>query len=466
LTSVLVVSTDHIGSRMAGPGIRYLWFARELARRGHEVTLVVPFATDLGELGFEVRVDNPWHSHRMTPLARRHGTVIAQSLPVPTMLALTQSPTRAIYDLYSPPAIEQAALDASPSSGTERAANLNRLVQRMVFETGDAFICASERQRDLWLGALAAVGRIDRDGYRRDPSFRSLIDVVPFGIDPEPPTPGAPVLKGVFPGIEASDKVALWGGGMWDWLDPLTVIHAVHRLGRPDVKLFFLGTRRPNRGVPSMAMETRVVGLAEALGLLGRAVFVNDRWVPFEERASYLLEADVGVSAHRDELEARFAYRTRLLDCIWTGLPIVTSAGESVAEVVSDRELGRVVECGDADGYALALSEVLDEGKDAYADAIAATRPQFEWPRVVDTLERMLEPPSPFARRRPARVLPVTSYAVARARLALSTRGIDGLVRRGAAGLSRSLRGDHAAHPDAVPGAARNERTPPAQRLP
>jgi hypothetical protein len=213
-------------------------------------------------------------------------------------------------------------------------------------------------------------------------------------------------------------------------------------------------------------MEAQAVGLAEALGLLGRTVFVNDHWVPFEERASYLLEGDVGVSAHRDELEARFAYRTRLLDCIWTGLPIVTSAGEAVAEVVSDQGLGRVVECGDIDGYALALSEVLDRGRDAYAEAIAATRPLFEWPQVVDALERMLEPPTPFARRKPARVLPVTSYAIARARLAFSTRGIDGLVRRGVAGLSRSLRGDHAAHPDAVPGTGRNDRTPPAERLP
>ena len=35
---LLVVASDHVGSSMAGPGIRYLWFARELASRiGHRV---------------------------------------------------------------------------------------------------------------------------------------------------------------------------------------------------------------------------------------------------------------------------------------------------------------------------------------------------------------------------------------------------------------------------------------------
>jgi glycosyltransferase involved in cell wall biosynthesis len=460
LTSVLVVSSDHVGSTMAGPGIRYLAFARELARRGHEVTLVVPFATDMRTTEFDLRVDNPWHAHRMTPLAKAHRAVVAQWLPVPTMVALARSPTRAIYDLYSPAAIENAALAIQSAPGVQTGAELGRLTQRVALESGDAFVCASERQRDLWLGALAALGRIEHEGYARDPSFRSLIDVVPFGIDPAPPIGGAAVLKGVVPGISSSDKVALWGGGMWDWLDPLTVIRAVHRLGREDVKLFILGTRRPNPGVPRMAMERRAVSLARELGVLDRSVFVNDHWVPFEDRGSFLLEADIGVSAHRDELEARFAFRTRLLDCIWAGLPIVTSTGESIGEIVSEQNLGLVVECGDVDAYAQAIGDVIDAGRDAFAEGFRATRPLFEWARVVDALEPLLEPSEPHGGKLASRLGPATRYALVRARLAYSTRGIDGLARRGVTGVRRALRADHAAHPDAVPTGSRDEQDP------
>src|SRR5262249_18395321 len=151
---------------------------------------------------------------------------------------------------------------------------LQNLTLRVALETGDAFLCASERQRDLWVGALAAAGRIDPGRYRGDPTLSGLIAVVPFGIDPAPPTGNGPVLKGVVPGIQPSDRVALWGGGIWDWLDPLTVIRAVAKLDLPDLKLYFLGTHRPvPTPIPEMAMPAQAIALAEELGVAGRLVF-------------------------------------------------------------------------------------------------------------------------------------------------------------------------------------------------
>ena len=58
-------------------------------------------------------------------------------------------------------------------------------------------------------------------------------------------------MKGVLPGIGPSDRLLLWGGGIWNWFDPLTVIRAVGRLaeGRSDVKLLFLGLKHPSSAV-------------------------------------------------------------------------------------------------------------------------------------------------------------------------------------------------------------------------
>ena len=85
-------------------------------------------------------------------------------------------------------------------------------VTRVALQLGDAFLCASDRQRDHWLGALAALGRVSPEVYGRDPALRSLVAVVPFGLDPAPPSSG-PVVKGVLPGIGADDRLLLWGGG-------------------------------------------------------------------------------------------------------------------------------------------------------------------------------------------------------------------------------------------------------------
>ena len=59
----------------------------------------------------------------------------------------------------------------------------------------------------------------------------------------------------------------LWGGGIWEWFDPLTLIRAVARIrrARPEVKLFFMGTRHPNPMVPDMAMTARAIELAREL---------------------------------------------------------------------------------------------------------------------------------------------------------------------------------------------------------
>ena len=39
--------------------------------------------------------------------------------------------------------------------------------------------------------------------------------------------------------------------------------------------------------------------------------------MPYDERADYLLDADVGVSTHFPHIETEFSFRTRILDYLW-----------------------------------------------------------------------------------------------------------------------------------------------------
>ena len=75
-------------------------------------------------------------------------------------------------------------------------------------------------------------------------------------------------IKGVMPGVGPDDAVILWGGGVYNWFDPLTLIRAVDRLRgrRPDVRLVFLGMRHPNPLIPEMRMATAARRLADELG--------------------------------------------------------------------------------------------------------------------------------------------------------------------------------------------------------
>ncbi|GIV84188.1 MAG: hypothetical protein KatS3mg052_1195 [Candidatus Roseilinea sp.] len=58
------------------------------------------------------------------------------------------------------------------------------------------FLAATERQRDWWLGMLAAAGRINPLTYRADPTLRQLVNVLPYGLSDDPPTHTRPVMRG------------------------------------------------------------------------------------------------------------------------------------------------------------------------------------------------------------------------------------------------------------------------------
>ena len=381
---------------MAGPGIRYYNFALELAKR-HRVTLMVPEPVDIPTEGFEVVLAGDYGGRAFRDFAERFDVLVAQNLLPWTMRSLAKSRVRVVYDLYDPFLVENLGLFAE-QEGSRRYQDAilraNSLAQEVALATGDAFLCASERQRDLWLGMLGALGRLHHDEYARDPSLRRLIDVVPFGLPAEAPRSTEPVLKGVVPGIAAGDRVLLWGGGIWNWFDPLTPIRAVARLAerRDDVKLYFLGVQHPNPETEEMGMAGEAVRLADELGALDRSVFFNFGWVPYERRAGFLLEADLGISAHFDNVETRFAFRTRVLDYLWAGLPILTTTGDVLGELVEARNLGRALAPSDVDGWVAAIEELLDQpGEYAAARAnIDEVRPEYAWPNVVETLVRLV----------------------------------------------------------------------------
>jgi glycosyltransferase involved in cell wall biosynthesis len=198
------------------------------------------------------------------------------------------------------------------------------------------------------------------------------------------------MMKGVIPGIDTGDFVLLWAGGLYDWFDPLTLIHAVARAAetRPEVKLFFLGVKHPHPNVPEMSIVSESRALARSLGLEGKNVFFNDSWVPFAKRGGFLLEADVGVSTHFQHLETTFSFRTRILDYIWAGLPILTTAGDTFADLVGEKSLGKVVLEKDVVGLASAILEMADDSIQLASNsrAVRTIQHDFYWEKTLQPL--------------------------------------------------------------------------------
>jgi hypothetical protein len=204
------------------------------------------------------------------------------------------------------------------------------------------------------------------------------------------------VLRNVIPGIGSDDQVVLWGGGLYPWFDPALVVRSVAALApRLPVRLVLPGGVHPNPNAPPMHTLTEVTDLARELGVLGRNVFILDKWVPYHERAGLFLEADVGVTTHRDHLETRFSFRTRVLDYIWTLLPVVATAGDVMADLIAREGLGATVEAGDAAALTEALATALtsDQWRRSAKANLTRLRPSLTWEEAARPLARFLTSP-------------------------------------------------------------------------
>ncbi len=394
--AILLLSQDVIGPQMAGPGIRAYHLARILSRE-FPVRLAIPdaqAAVGLAE-SFEVVGYQPKNWASLAPQVAQARVVIFPSDLANDFPLLAQSAAALVVDGYDPLLAEWLALVQALPLDEQQVHWVNRLnTLNPQYLLGDFYLCASERQRDWWLGVLEASGRINPYTYAADPSLRRLVDVVPYGLAAEAPRPGHAVIKAVWPGIEADDRLVLWGGGLWSWLDPFTAIQAIARLRErlPQVRLVFPGTQHPNPLMAGMTTHAAAARqLAEQLGLLGRHVFFGD-WVAYADWPAVLLESDLALTLHAaDTYETRLAFRSRVLDYIWADLPTVASQGDVTNDVLERYGLGRVVPPGNVEAVATAMLTLLTESRES-------RRPRFEQARQALTWERAAQPLLDFCR--------------------------------------------------------------------
>ncbi|HWF50899.1 MAG TPA: glycosyltransferase [Solirubrobacteraceae bacterium] len=382
MARLLIISAEATGDQMAGPAIRALELATALSGRCR-VQLAAPYGSSL-PVGhtLDLHLYDPRRPRSLGPALRGTDLVLAPPLAPGLIALIGRAGLPWIADFVNPEPFEGLEFGRGLPRARRRAHEVLR-ADRLAFaaRTAAAFVCAHERQRDMWLGFLAAHRRLRGSPYEADRKLERLIALVPNGIPETPPRPTArPAIRGVHVAVDA--RLAIWNGGLWDWLDPLTVIEAIARVRQSDPRwaLVFLGSERP-AGARHMTMHRRARELADARGLLAeRAVHFEPGWTPYHERGARLLEADVGVCAHPASAETRFAARTRLLDLLWAGLPVVSSTGDVWSERIVEERLGAVAPPGDATEYARALGSIAP--KSHYREALASAAAQRTWTRV------------------------------------------------------------------------------------
>jgi len=377
---IALVSSEPLREKVGGIGVRYLELARRLPREGLEVVALSPAAPE--ETPLPAGVVRPFAAGRLRELlADCDGAVAQGQLANDLLLECPELPVA--VDLYDPWLVEN--LHYAPELGLDPYRN-DHATWVLQLSRGDFFLCSSEEQRLFYLGFLAALGRVNPRRLAADPDLAGLIAPVPFGVPEELP-PHRPLLG---PRTGDAGERRLLFGALYDWYDPWTLLDALELLEdrgaeRPWTLLF---VRHPDpEGTPQRLLR-EVEARCRDRGWWGSRVRAID-WVPADRRYDLLRDVDLLVAPHRPSLETRLSLRTRFLDALAAGCPVVTSEGGTLSRRLREAGAGWVVPPGDPAALAAALEEALAEappgggGRAAGARALAGS---FAWERVLEPL--------------------------------------------------------------------------------
>jgi glycosyltransferase involved in cell wall biosynthesis len=422
---ILIISDDVVGEKMAGPGIRAWELARSLSRK-FKVVLAVPDYSPGAEFfrkaPFQVAFYSVGAPSSVKDLAEQSCLILFQGYVLSKFPVLKTIGRPLIADIYDPFVLENLFVHQLKVTDIADRESIHlrdlRVFNDIVLHAAH-FVCASERQKDLFMGSLMSLNRINPRILDAGPDLEDLISVVPFGIEddtedvseaknlaasnnlasdsqsstslPEQ-TAKFDALRSLFPQIEPADILLLWGGVISNWYDPLSLLRAfaaaVREASELRLKLLFLSTTHPNPLVPAFEMAEEARRLAAELKLLGESVFFHDGWIDYDKRGAFFRRADIGVSIHKTHFEMRFAFRTRMLDYIKYGLPIVCTEGDYFAGLVAREGLGAAVASEDVVGLKNAILDLARSPacRAAIKEKLDILKPQFFWDRATAPL--------------------------------------------------------------------------------
>jgi GT2 family glycosyltransferase len=395
---VLVVTGEPLSENLAGPAIRALEISKFLVQ-----DFDVLLATTKGNTLKHETVSTISTRHRKLQLLVEWADIVVfQGLLISENPWLADTEKILIADVYDPFHLEileqrkKQGINNRLRGSRDTTDALNRQLRR-----ADYFICASERQRSLWLGQLAAEGRVNPYTYDASADLRRLIDVVPFGVSAKAPEKKSDPIRKLFPQIKTDDVIALWAGGVYDWLDPQVIVKAVKKLNNPKLKLVFMGLKHPNSEIPVMNAVQELRNLSNELAMTNSSIFFVEDWVNYEDRSQFLLNADFGVSAHKEHIETQFSFRTRLLDHFWSGLPTISTTGDALAEVIEANNAGLTVPIEDVDAWVNALNKMISEDRlrNTFKENSLKLSQNYTWNKVLQPLYEFIKTATPAADR-------------------------------------------------------------------
>ena len=389
--NIVLICPEPIREVVQGIGIRFLELATELTA-DHNVSLWVPNHDIPEKLPCQTIPfpDQLFHRYLQgVDVVIVHGHISDRYFDALELGNLSTGPPL-VVDLYDPFLIEN--LQYTDILGDEIYYRDRKVLFKQLAR-GDFFLTSSDAQRLYYLGILTGIGRLSPQIYHQDTTLRSFIDVAPFGIRPISEEILANLsgkLKGVVPGITPDDLV-LFFGGIYDWYDPMPLLDVLDEVFKKIPKLRVIFSINPNQETTPQGRFREIQAFSNTKGWTGRYVFFIP-WFAYKDRFSYLCDVDLAVCLHKSSLETDLSFRTRILDYMNLGIPIISTEGGEAGRILKQANAGILI----SPGNKITLKEALIRLLNSQDERIAIGKKGQQWVRRQMTWGKSLAPLKAF----------------------------------------------------------------------
>lgn len=279
-----------------------------------------------------------------------------------------------------------------------------------VLRRGDVFSGCSRAQADALLGQLGMAARLNADTM--DYPFVRIVRPSPLRIAP-PASRGADRPHLATLGVPPDAVVLLWYGGFHPWVDADTLSSAVERAMEADDRVRVVVVGAGSHDIdddPHACFISRV----DASPNRHRVHLVG--WKPWPEARALCAESDIGIHLDGDHAETRLGTRTRFVEMLELGLPIVTTEGCELSAILHAADAGVAVPSGDAEAFADAVIHLVRDDGERSRRSAAARRLAMEDLAVARTVAPLIDwvaaPTGAPDRRRDALPISTAEYRV------------------------------------------------------
>lgn len=221
--------------------------------------------------------------------------------------------------------------------------------ERLALRRADRFSAVSYKQMLAVIGELGAVGRLNQYTFSHQ-----FVSVVPNAAYEEFLDPASYPYERSYRGREFPDDTfaILWSGGFNTWTDTKTLAAALSLAMEQNARIRFIATGAAIPGHDELTYQSFHDEMAKT-GFLDRCHMLG--WVEAKELFSLHRECDIGINVDSLNYETIFGARNRLTNMMAAGLPVLTTLGTELSELIREQRLGYVVGLEDVAEFSNAL---------------------------------------------------------------------------------------------------------------